>query len=319
MPYSKNIIFLTILSLFSASAFADIEFYNKSDGSGRLEGRLPDSATTSMNLKKEKKWNNDEIKSVRLKSVTRGTIIQLFDDPDAKKNDDWVEIYVKKSGADIVIGNLERNHEDSYYKQTFHKKNGLNGKVSHIKVDISKQVAADVTLPSKFTSALQGYFTFNKKNGLAHELKSQDSNYRVWKPDFTVTPGGGAYVSLKMDHIRGSAQDDHAQVELTFNSDGRLTKLDFKISLADDQSYVQTITDIAKVSKDIAKTSNNPKAIAGAEVGAALASATANIYGNAVGKWANHGGRANFPSVIKHQANNVAQAAQEALFDQKMK
>ena len=79
----KQIFLLAFLSGISYSALADISFYNNFNGGGKKINSLADNENRDINLKKTNGWKNDEIKSLRLTSVTPGTIIRLYDNPDA--------------------------------------------------------------------------------------------------------------------------------------------------------------------------------------------------------------------------------------------
>lgn len=51
------------------------------------------------------------------------------------------------------------------------------------------------------------------------EYQVEDSNYRVYNPKWN---GNQTELSLIIDHIRGGATDDHANLLLAFNADGSL-------------------------------------------------------------------------------------------------
>lgn len=297
----KQILLASLLTSFSFSALADISFYSNFNGLGNKINSLKDNEDRDINLKQVSGWKNDEIKSLRLQSVTPGTIIRLYDNPDAKTNDDWVEIKVKQLKPEIIIDNLEENRNPSDYQQKFHRVNGLNGKVSHIKVRKSNE-KIQLSLKQKVLQT----FNWNDKNGEAHRYKSQDSNYRLWKPEISEIAGRST-VSFKMDHIRGSAKDDHAQVKMNFNEKGYLVTYSIKIVTAEDKSYGGAVVDVANDVKNIVSTtSKDPRAIAVANASASLLKTAGDIYAKAVGEWSDHGGRANFPDTVAHKAADIA-------------
>ena len=92
----------------------------------------------SWNLKNEDNWiPNDEARSCTLKDVPAGTKIWLYDSPEGDKGDDWTEIQVLKTATtDICISSFEQTFSDEWYTMTYHKNNGLQGKVSRIKVSV---------------------------------------------------------------------------------------------------------------------------------------------------------------------------------------
>ena len=223
---------LALLACLSCSpSFANIEFYGDNNAHGDPVGVLTDSFSTTINMKNgngnkskwSSGWNNDKIRSIKLKSVSQGTIIELFDNPDAKTNDDWLQITVKKSAPVLVIPHLEqKSYENEYYKLTYHKDNGLNGKVSNVKV----KPASQLTTNSKIMKNIMGdnFAYWKNKNGMAHEFKEGSRNYRFWKPDITVSQDNTVHVSFKVDHIKGGGQlDQHVNVYISFNSQGAVT------------------------------------------------------------------------------------------------
>jgi Ca2+-binding RTX toxin-like protein len=128
---------------------------------------------------------------------------------------------------------------------------------------------------------------WDKKDGEAAELKSNDSNYRVWKPTVTPTADGGLRIYTKLDHIRGSAADDHMAIELTFDSLGRPVSGWVSVDLSGEADLpAQDLGTLAS-------------AIGGPKVGAVVAAATSvfEITYNFLSR--DSGGRLIFPSVAR--------------------
>ena len=78
---------------------------------------------------------NDEARSVKLLAVRKGAVITVFDSPDGKMDDDFCVIRVKRYTNDYCVGTFERSYEDEYVSVSFARKNGLDGKVSRIRID----------------------------------------------------------------------------------------------------------------------------------------------------------------------------------------
>lgn len=78
---------------------------------------------------------NDEIRSAKLLAVRPGCEIRVYDSPDGNTNDDFTIINVKRSNPDYIINTFERTYEDEYVRVTFIRNNGLDGKVSRIKIN----------------------------------------------------------------------------------------------------------------------------------------------------------------------------------------
>ncbi|WP_079472198.1 hypothetical protein [Chitinophaga ginsengisegetis] len=78
---------------------------------------------------------NDEIRSLRLYGVRPGCVIKVYDSPDGSTNDDFCIINVKRDSPEYTVGTFERSYEDEYAVVTFIRNNGLDGKVSRIKIN----------------------------------------------------------------------------------------------------------------------------------------------------------------------------------------
>ena len=76
---------------------------------------------------------------MRLRGVAKGTRITLFDSPTGSQKDDYVIIDVKRdigiNENNIVIGSFEKNFENSTFKIRAFYHNGLDGKVSRVKIE----------------------------------------------------------------------------------------------------------------------------------------------------------------------------------------
>jgi hypothetical protein len=80
---------------------------------------------------------NDETRSLRMCGMVAGRAILIFDSPSAATNDDWTEILIKKAipGTDYYqLDSYEHSYEDEYVKVTYHADNGLDGKVSYMRI-----------------------------------------------------------------------------------------------------------------------------------------------------------------------------------------
>ncbi len=78
---------------------------------------------------------NDEARSAQLLAVRVGAIITVYDSPDGKLNDDFCVIRVKKSFNDYCVRTFEQSYGDEYVSVSYASKNGLDGKVSRIRID----------------------------------------------------------------------------------------------------------------------------------------------------------------------------------------
>jgi hypothetical protein len=101
-----------------------------------------------INLKNHE-CRNDEIRSVKLLKIKSGTLLQLFDNPDGKMEDDWAEIYVKKDIDDRIISTFTESFNDDEISFYSSGNDGLDGKISRIKVVLN-------TVPSSTIAFYEG-------------------------------------------------------------------------------------------------------------------------------------------------------------------
>ena len=107
------------------------DFYEGNDGTQDLLASISDRSSRTINLKKGG-FDNDEARSVVLRNVRAGAKLVVWDNPDGKQDDDWCEIEVKRQVQEYIISSFERNINDEFVKVTYHRDNGLDGKVSRI-------------------------------------------------------------------------------------------------------------------------------------------------------------------------------------------
>lgn len=80
---------------------------------------------------------NDEARSCTIVDAPPGTVINVYDSPSASKDDDWTEIKVNQNvGSPVVVNTFESSttYGGGAVSVTFHKHNGLDGKVSYVEV-----------------------------------------------------------------------------------------------------------------------------------------------------------------------------------------
>lgn len=79
---------------------------------------------------------NDEARSLLLVGVRAGAVITLYDSKSWSTGDDYCVIRVKRLiGNRCVIGSFERSYEDDDVQVTYYRNNGLDGKVSSMKIN----------------------------------------------------------------------------------------------------------------------------------------------------------------------------------------
>jgi hypothetical protein len=77
---------------------------------------------------------NDEARSLKLYDVRAGCKITVYDNNKASTNDDYCVIEVKRRVSEYVVGTFERSMDNDIVRVTFIRNNGLDGKVSYIKI-----------------------------------------------------------------------------------------------------------------------------------------------------------------------------------------
>ncbi|HUF63165.1 MAG TPA: hypothetical protein VMN36_13900 [Verrucomicrobiales bacterium] len=144
---------------------------------------------------------------------------------------------------------------------------------------------------------------WEKKRGLAAVYRVSDSSYRTYRPAVTKTPEGGIFVSVRIDNVRGVfAANDHASLEITFDSGGRVVSARSSISLQGKRITSDLIVGGVQVGK----------AAASITPADALIKVSSDLVANLTEKISKEGavepGRVTFPAVVQHNFNILFQA-----------
>lgn len=107
-----------------------IVFYEGNNGSQNIVQTVED--TPGQDFRPVK---NDEIRSLKLYGVRAGCSITVFDSPDASMSDDFCIINVKRISPEYTVNSFERSYEDDTVVVSYIRNNGLDGKVSRIKIN----------------------------------------------------------------------------------------------------------------------------------------------------------------------------------------
>ncbi|WP_036143099.1 hypothetical protein [Luteibacter sp. 9135] len=93
--------------------------------------------------KKDGNCANDEARSIEFERMPPGTVIELYDDPECLTSDDWVKFTFLKRVAHTFASSFQYDFDSGYgsdgdtvYSQRAHYKNGLDGKVSCMKINV---------------------------------------------------------------------------------------------------------------------------------------------------------------------------------------
>ena len=116
-----------------------IVLHKSNDGLGTIVCSVSTTSDKTCKFKEDDEdcgCDNDDARSAKLKWVKPGTKIKVYDDPGGDPDeDDWTEIKVKRLFKYRTIDSFEDSYEDDYVKVTYHKDNGLDGKVSHMRIE----------------------------------------------------------------------------------------------------------------------------------------------------------------------------------------
>jgi hypothetical protein len=123
---------------------AYVRLFDKGDTAGDIVCTLPITGapySLTQNFKEKGNCANDEAVSISFSNIPAGSIISLYDDPHCEEDDDWVKFtffyevnWTYAHNLEINQTTTENNHD--VFKQTYHDKNGLNGKVSCIMINV---------------------------------------------------------------------------------------------------------------------------------------------------------------------------------------
>lgn len=294
-----------VLAITSPADAGTFFFYSKDNAEGKLLGSVDDTKDADMDLtdKNHKHWKNDEIRSVKVVNVAKGTVLELWDSSDKRRSDDWVRItFLQDMVGTTIFGNMDNKYDKvpafrNIFKYERFGKNdtrealdNLAGKVSHIVVKSGPHAAVYTAIDSKFS--------FDKKDSTAHEFKTQDHNYRLYRPSIADSPDGGVVIVFKIDHIRGAAKDDHVVATLTFNAKGLLVEESVEVKMAGNDPITEIFDLNAEQPSELADATEDPKAKLALLASASAAGIAKNLV-KALGNAADSGGREVLIGVIE--------------------
>ncbi len=154
----------------------------------------------------------------------------------------------------------------------------------------------------KFGASLGGWTKEKKK---AAEYKFSETDYRTYKPEVTVAPDGGVFISVRVDHLRGMfSSDDHASLEMSFAPDGTLLSSQAAISIQD-----------RRISSDMFRSGGNSAAKAAGDLVGGTAEKAAKLGSNVFASLASkvlrekvtEPGRIAYPAALRHNYNLLFQ------------
>ncbi len=146
--------------------------------------------------------------------------------------------------------------------------------------------------------SLGGWKTYSKKYA---QYTISGVKYRTYRPEATITPDAGTYVSIRIDHVRGwFSSDDHAILEITVDRNGHIVSAQSTIAIQGQSVSSDVIMGANKASKS--SVSSIDRAV---QIGTDL---VANLSSKLLRAKLVEPGRVSFPSAVRHNYNLLYQA-----------
>ena len=138
---------------------------------------------------------------------------------------------------------------------------------------------------------------WNAKSKKAADYSMSDADYRTFQPVITETPGGGRFISVRIDNRRGFlSSDDHALLQVTLDGKGTLISLESSIHVQGKSIKSDVVITTGKETAAIL--GDNATLNAGLRLAKDL---SAKLAGEAKVE----AGRVVFPAVIVHNYNKL--------------
>jgi hypothetical protein len=283
-----------------------ITFYEGNNGTQDVVAKFGDDATVDLDLKSDNMGiPNNEARSVTLSWVRPGTRIRVYDSPSGSTDDDWTDIYVRQLREMIVITAFDKNVDNADVQVSWHKDNGIDGKVSRIRIYPTDGWPARQSVQTEVLKAWDAtHGGFPAKRGQAFEFSSGDHQYRTYRPALSSV-GGVWFVSWKMDHIRGGAGDDHVAASFSMDGTGKISRVSTTVSI-DGKNPFSVAVDVA----------NEIPEAANANIKVVIAKAAVMIAEEVYAKvleMNETGGRLLLPQQVQHEVNSFAGSLASAI------
>ena len=203
----------------------NIFFYSDEKCEGELVGLFIGERYDDVNCKKSGLCANDKIASVKIKSnIEKNTIIKLYNDKDGDKFDDWTRIHIGEVDFDkeYCVRGLEHqtSSRDSAHNITivYHKSdtllgNGLNKKVSHVKIakSTNKYDPDDIIFYDKGKCKGKIVGVFQSAKGAEDSCKEKKSCKDDAAKSLLIFPSTKDHTAIRIyNDPSGSRSDDYA-------------------------------------------------------------------------------------------------------------
>jgi len=205
----------------------NIVFYEDNSCGGNIKGVFQSANHVSKDCTESARCDNDEIRSLLLyPGISENTLIKLYNDPEASKFDDWIRIHIGDTVLDepFCITGLEHQTSSreevkdiavSYHKDDEGTGDGLNGKVSHVKVDTSTSAhdPDDIVYYSDFycTTGISGVFNSSENTYVSCKDSHRCKNDEI--KSVLLYPGVKKYKAMRLyDDPDGSKSKDYVSI-----------------------------------------------------------------------------------------------------------
>jgi len=163
---------------------------------------------------------------------------------------------------------------------------------------LAGMAAAEVTIDQEALGKSLGGWKKRSEKYAQYEVSGV--KYRTYRPESTVTPDGGTYVSVRIDHLRGVfSSDDHAMLEISIDRHGHIASAKSSIAIQGRSISSDVIEGANKAGQ---ATSSIDKAV---QIGTDLVS---NLSSKLLRSKVVEPGRVAFPSAVRHNYNLLYQA-----------
>lgn len=141
-----------------------------------------------------------------------------------------------------------------------------------------------------------------KRSGKYAQYRVSDTSYRSYRPELTTTPDGGAYVSLRIDHLRGAfSSNDHAILEITIDRHGDIVSAQSSIAIQGHSITSDAVQGVNRAGQKAVPLGIDRAVQIGTDLVADLSSKL--LRSKVV-----EPGRVTFPSAVRHNYNLLYQA-----------
>lgn len=121
------------------------------------------------------------------------------------------------------------------------------------------------------------------------------TKYRTYRPEWTVTPDGGTYASVRIDNVRGwFSSDDHAVLEITVNRRGEIISAQSNIAIQGRSISSDVIQGVGNAGNKVASIDR------AVQIGTDL---VASLSSKLLRAKMVEPGRVSFPSAVRHNYN----------------